>query len=169
MHLREGIALKAAVGFLKQFPCHLEVHGCFIHAAMSKVRGQQREHSLYVFPLAIPGQETSYGKAVAKIMQPRLIAGTVKPQHPGLLSQPFELVVGMIVSDHHPYLGGEECRWTLVRGAIPSPAGLCVEPRVDAHQPGTRAATDNLANFSGQDAPPLRRGTHFAQRAALTN
>jgi len=37
-------------------------------------------------------------------MQSRLIAGTVKSQYPGLLSQPFELVVGMIVSDHHAYL-----------------------------------------------------------------
>jgi hypothetical protein len=49
-----------------------------------------------------------------KIMQPRLIAGTVKSQYPGLPSQPFELMVGMIVSDHHPYLGGEEGRWALV-------------------------------------------------------
>ena len=51
---------------------------------------------------------------LTKIMHPRLIAGSVKSQYPGLLSQPFELVVGMIVSDHHPNLGGEECRWALV-------------------------------------------------------
>ena len=51
---------------------------------------------------------------LTKIMHPRLIAGGVKSQYPGLLSQPFELVVSMIVPDPHPYLGGEECRWALV-------------------------------------------------------
>jgi hypothetical protein len=47
-------------------------------------------------------------------MEPWLIAGTVKPQYASLSSQPLELVVGMIASDHHPYLGGEERRWELV-------------------------------------------------------
>jgi hypothetical protein len=114
VHLREGIALKAAVGFLEQFRCHLEVHGRFFYAAVAKICGQQWEHSLYVFPFAIPGQEAGHGKGVSKIMESWLIAGTVKSQNPSLSSQPFELVVGMIVLDHHPYLGGEECRWALV-------------------------------------------------------
>ena len=51
---------------------------------------------------------------LAKIMQPRLIPGVVESQYPSFHSQPFELMVGMIVSDHHPYLGGEECGWALV-------------------------------------------------------
>jgi hypothetical protein len=40
VHLREDIALKAAVGFLEQFPRHLEVHRRFIHAAVPEVCGQ---------------------------------------------------------------------------------------------------------------------------------
>jgi len=110
VHLREGIALKAVVGFLEQFPCHLEVHRCFIYSAVPEVSGKQREHSLYVFSLAIPGQETSHGKRVPKVMEPRLIAGTVESQYPGFLSQPLELMVSMIVADHHPYLCCEKRR-----------------------------------------------------------
>ena len=47
-------------------------------------------------------------------MEPRLIAGIVKSKYPGFLSQPSNLMVGMIVSDYHPYLCSEECRRALV-------------------------------------------------------
>jgi hypothetical protein len=50
-------------------------------------------------------------------MEPRLIAGSVESQYPGFLSQPLELMVSMIVADHHPYLCGEKCRGALVPDA----------------------------------------------------
>ena len=52
-----------------------------------------------------------------KIVEPRLIAGTVESQYPGFLSQPLELMVSMSVADHHPYLCGEKCRGSLVPDA----------------------------------------------------
>jgi hypothetical protein len=51
---------------------------------------------------------------VAEIMEPWLVAGTVKSQYSSFSSQPFEFVVGMPVLDHHAYLGGEERRRALV-------------------------------------------------------
>ena len=119
MHLRERIALKAAIGFMEQLPCHLQVHGCFADSAVPEVCGEQREHPLYIFPFAIPGQETSHGKRVPKIMKPRLVASTVKSQYAGLFSEPLELMVSMIVTDHHAYLCGEQSRRAFVSEARP--------------------------------------------------
>ena len=74
-----------------------------------------------LFSLAVPSQKTSYGEGVPKIMQPRLVARTVKSQHSGLFSQPLELMSSMIVTDHHAYLGGKKCWRPLV--SIPKNAG----------------------------------------------
>ena len=79
---------------------------------MAEVCRKQREHPLYIFPIAIPGQEASHGKRVPKIVKPRLIASTVESQNTGLSSEPLELVVSMTVTDHHAYLCGEESRRT---------------------------------------------------------
>jgi hypothetical protein len=47
-------------------------------------------------------------------MEPRLITGSIKSQHSSLFPQPLELMVGVIVSDHHSYFCGQNCRGTLV-------------------------------------------------------
>jgi hypothetical protein len=119
VHLREHVAFKAAIGFLKQLPCHLEVHRCLVYSAVAEVRGQEREHPLNIFPFAIPGHETSHGKSVPKIMQARLITGSIESQYAGLLPEPLELMVGVIVSDHHSYFCGQNCRGTFVPEARP--------------------------------------------------
>jgi hypothetical protein len=52
-------------------------------------------------------------------MQPRLITGSVESQYAGLLPEPLELMVGVIVSDHHSYFCGQNCRGTFVPEARP--------------------------------------------------
>ena len=52
-------------------------------------------------------------------MQPRLEARTVESQYAGFFSQPLELMVSMIVTDHHAYLGGKKRRGPLVPYAWP--------------------------------------------------
>src|SRR5205807_5270004 len=113
VHLRKGIALEAMVGFLEQFPRHLQVFRGLIDAAVPKIGGQQREHSLYIFALAIPSQKTCHSKGMTKIMEPWLKPRTVESQYPGLLSEPVELIARMTVSNHHPYFRGQECGGTL--------------------------------------------------------
>jgi hypothetical protein len=51
---------------------------------------------------------------VPKIVEPWLVAGSVESQYSGLLSQPLELMAGMIVSEHHANLCREDCRWALI-------------------------------------------------------
>ncbi len=107
---------------------------------MPEICGEQREHSLYVFSLTIPGQETCHRERVPKIVEPWLIAGTIESQYPDLFSQPLELMVGMIVSDHHPYLCREDRRGALVphTGAMSQSVKSqhLDEVLPDRHQPG---------------------------------
>ena len=74
-----------------------------------------------IFPFAISGHEASHGECVPKIMQPRLVAGGIESQYARFLPQPLELMVGMIVSDHHSYFCSQHCRGTLVPETRPMP------------------------------------------------
>ncbi|HEY6848583.1 MAG TPA: hypothetical protein VI320_20585, partial [Terracidiphilus sp.] len=51
---------------------------------------------------------------MSKVMEPRLITSSIKSQHAGLFPQPLELMVGVIVSDHHSYFCDQNRRGTLV-------------------------------------------------------
>ena len=63
---------------------------------MTEICRKQREHPLHIFSIAIPCQETSYGKGVPKIMKPRLIASSVESKYGSFSSEPLELMVSMI-------------------------------------------------------------------------
>src|SRR3974377_1815773 len=88
--LHADVPLEPHPGLLQQVRRHGEVDLCMPDVSVPQVDGEVVKEPLHVRPLLIPPDQAMDGEAMTHVVQPRLVAGTVRPPYPREIPEPPE-------------------------------------------------------------------------------
>ena len=94
--LPAGVLLEPQPSLLQQVRRHGEVDLRMPDVGVPQVDREVVKEPLHVRPLLIPADQTMDGGAMAQIVQPRLVAGTVRPPYPRVLREALRNVLSNV-------------------------------------------------------------------------
>ena len=91
--LPKCVPLEETSGLLKQFGYHGQVNLGVRQVGMPQVNGEVVHEALHIRALLIPPDQSMDSETMTHVVQPRLVASTVRPPYPYAIPEPPECFV----------------------------------------------------------------------------